>query len=90
MADAPWQPASPNQPHHQLLPARSTHNPDYVLYAGPDVDTLIYTLTNEATGQSREITGRHGLYYAADVAEGIVCGGVEETHDRNFLRLDGV
>lgn len=78
MTDAPWE---------QLpdLSYRSTHNPAFVL---SEAAFRTWTLTNEATGETWPIAGESGLYSALDVAESIILGGVDGTHERNILRAD--
>lgn len=82
----PWEHASPDQPVFEMLPARSTHDRDYVLYLIDDV-TRAYELVNERTGQRQEISGQGGLYMVMDIAEAIVCGMTGgEPHDRNMVK----
>lgn len=74
MADAPWEQVPDGY--------RSTHNPDWTLSC---VQTGSYQLKNQTTAATHDITARHGLYYALDVAEGVIHGGAEGTHERNIL-----
>ncbi len=75
---APWEQLSVDR-------YRSTHNPAFVL---AETTFRCWALINDTTGESWPIAGDHGLYYALDVAEAVVLGGIEGTHDRNILRAD--
>lgn len=85
-----WERATPDQAAWQMLPARSTHDRNYVLRAA-DVREVVWTyeLVNERTGQRQEIGGQGGLYMVMDIAEAIVCDMTgREPYDRNMLNGD--
>lgn len=83
----PWEQAFPGVPSWQIIPARSGHDPRFVLY-DLDTEARTYELHDEKTGEKLEIgTSGGGLYAALDIAEMIVCDHIGATpHERNMLR----